>query len=111
MLLYCSNFDKAIQESFSMLIEEINKTIQTTRKGHAVDLIKTVIPITLLAYSTHSGMNENLLDSALYRQLASLIEVWITSKDMVGHPSFGGYEDAFFTSWKGMNELKVNKSN
>lgn len=96
-----------------MLIDEINKKIQTTQKGHSVELIKSFIPLVLLALSKHndqSGKND-LIDTALYSQLASLMEAWITSKDLIGHPSFGGKEDALMSSWKGKDELKVNTSN
>eukprot|EP00731_Ephydatia_muelleri_P002838 Em0001g2838a len=101
---------QAIKESCSMLIEEINKKIQTTRKGHSVELIKALIPLVLSARSTHndpSEMNERLSDGALYRQLALLMEAWITSTDLIGHPSFGGNEDTLISSWKGMDELKL----
>ena len=97
-----------------MLIEEINKKIQTTRKGHSVELIKALIPLVLSARSTHndpSEKNERLSDGALYRQLALLMEAWITSTDLIGHPSFGGNEDTLISSWKGMDELKVNNFN
>ena len=105
----------AIKESCSMLIDEINKKIQTTQKGHSVELIKSFIPLVLLAHSKHNDQSgksdDDLTDSALYSQLASLMEAWITSKDLIGHPSFGGKEDALMSSWKGKDELKVNTSN
>lgn len=96
-----------------MLIEEINKKIQTTRKGHSVELVKALIPLVLSAHSTHnhpSEKNERLSDGALYHPLALLMEAWILSTDLIGHPTFGGNEDALISSWKGMDELKVNKS-
>lgn len=104
-------------ESCLMLLNEITVQIKKTNKGHTAKLPNVLLPLVLEMLSssqTNAGVqSDGGLDMCVcFRvldQLVSLLEGWITCKDVIGD-MFGGKEDTFFSSWKGKDELKVHTS-
>ena len=102
-------------ESFSMLLNEIILQIKKANRGHSAKLPHALILLileTVSSYQNNSGAQSDIesdtcLCFTVLNQLVSLLESWITCKDVMGE-LFGGKEITFYSSWKGKEELMVH---
>ena len=107
--------EQTLLEACSLLLTEVHMKIKNTQKAHTLELLKALVPLVLLAYSkctVHSSeafKSSGNSESEIFDQLMLLLDCWISSQDVMGCDSFGGKGSTFFSSWRGKDELKVNK--
>ena len=111
----CRVPEQTLLEACSLLLTEVHMRIKNTQKAHTLELIKALVSVVLMAYSkctvhsSEASKSSGKSEGEIFDQLMLLLDCWISSKDVMGCDIFGGKGNTLFSSWRGKDELKVNK--